>query len=98
MRHQNQNRITDFANRCKVFDCVEGDGGEHVWVDHHGAVKAQEQRIAIWLGCCNLAGANVARRTGLIFNNHLVPKTLTHLLGHETGACVCHAARGEGHD
>jgi len=97
VRHQNQNGVTDFPDRSKVFCGVKTDFGKHMRVDDQSAVKTQKQGVAIGLGRSHHLRANVARSTRLVVHDHLLAQALGQLFGDQTATGVGHTAGGKGH-
>lgn len=67
-------------------------------VDDQGAIKAQQQGVAIGLCGGHQLGANVARCSGTVVYHHLLPQALGQLLGNQAPTGVGDAFRGKRHD
>jgi hypothetical protein len=97
MRDQDQRRIAELGHRREIAKRVERDPREHVGIDHHRAVEAQEQRVAVGRGLRHGLRADVAARPGTVLDDHLLPKPDAQRLGHHARAVVGDAAGGERH-
>jgi hypothetical protein len=77
MRHQDEGRVAELADRCKIPQRVERQIGVHVWIDHHRAVEPEEQGIAVGRCTGDCRGADIARGAGAVFHHHRLPKPRT---------------------
>jgi len=89
--------LYDLRDRREIRQRVERDLREHVRVDHHRAVEAEQQRVAVGRGLRHLLGADVAARAGAVLDDHLLAEADAERLGHHARAVVGDAAGGERH-
>jgi hypothetical protein len=97
VRDQDERGVAELGHRREVGHGVERDLREHVRVDHHGAVEAEQQRVAVGRGLRGLLRADVAARARTVLDHHLLPEAQAERLGHHARAVVGDAARRERH-
>ena len=67
-------------------------------IDDQGAIKAQQQGVAIGFCAGHHLRANVAGGTGLVVDHHLLAQTLRELFCNQATAGIRHASGRERHD
>ena len=82
----------------KSSSVSNGIFGEHVRVDHHRAVEAEQQRVAVGRGLRDRLRADVAARARPVLDDHRLAEARAERLGHHARAVVGDAARRERHD
>ncbi len=95
MGHEDQGCVADLSNRREVLQGVEGQLREHAGIDHHRAVEAQHQGVAVGWRALHGRRSDVAGSAGPVVDNHLLPEALAQVLGDQAAAGIGHAAGRE---
>jgi hypothetical protein len=93
VRDEEQVAVAELGHRSEVPECIERKLGEHVRVDDHRAVEAQQQRVAIGRRLGDLLRADVAARAGPVLDHELLLERIAERLRQQPRIDVGPAAR-----